>query len=249
MNQQTEIHTLAGAYALDALTEIERAGFARHVAECETCAVEVAELSETASRLSAAAWEAPPPRLREAVLREVAQTRQITASRHRLDKPSNDVRTWRRATAAAVAAGVIALGGMAAVWVVQEERVGDAQQTAQQLQDGQTRLSQIVAAGDAQVHTATVPGGGTMTVVVSHRLDDGVVLMNNLPAPPAGKVYQLWLIQGSTPTSLKVMAADQRSGTVVVDPVGGADTIGVTIEPVGGSTTPTAPTVADVGIA
>ena len=74
MNQQTEIHTLAGAYALDALTEIERAAFARHVAECETCAVEVAELSETASRLSVAAWAAPPPGLRESVLREVAQT-------------------------------------------------------------------------------------------------------------------------------------------------------------------------------
>lgn len=248
MDQQTEIHTLAGAYALDALTEIERAGFARHVAECETCAVEVAELSETASRLSAAASEAPPARLRDAVLREVAQTRQITAT-HRADRPSNDVRTWRRRTAAAVAAGVIALAGMAAVWVVQEERVGDAQQTAQQLAEGQVRLSQIVAAGDAQVRTTTVPGGGTMTVAVSHRLDDGVVLMNDLPVPPAGKVYQLWLMQGSRPSSLAVMAADQRSGTVVVDSLGAADTIGVTVEPTGGSPTPTQPPLAGVGIA
>jgi anti-sigma-K factor RskA len=249
MNQQTEIHTLAGAYALDALTEIERAGFARHVAECETCAVEVAELSETASRLSAAAWDPPPPRLREAVLREVAQTRQITASRHRSDKPSNDVRTWRRRTAAAVAAGVVALGGMAGVWVVQEQRVSEAQQAAQQLQDGQVRLGQIVAAGDAQVKTASVPGGGTVTVAISHRLDDGVVLMDNLPAPPDGKVYQLWLIQGARPTSLMVMATGQRNGAAVVDSIGAADTIGVTIEPAGGSVLPSTPTVVGVPIA
>jgi anti-sigma-K factor RskA len=249
MDQQTEIHTLAGAYALDALTEIERAGFARHVAECETCAVEVAELTETASRLSAAAWDTPPPRLRDAVLREVAQTRQITATRHRADKPSSDVRTWRRRTAAAVAAGVVALGGMAGVWVVQEQRVGDAQQVAQQLQEGQVRLGQIVAAGDAQLKSANVPGGGTMTVAISRRLDDGVVLMDNLPAPPDGKVYQLWLIKGAKPTSLAVMAAGQRNGAAVVDSVGTADTIGVTIEPAGGSATPSTPTVVGVTIA
>src|SRR4051794_23225952 len=109
MDQQTEIHTLAGAYALDALTEIERASFARHLAECETCAVEVAELNDPASRLSAAAWEAPPPRLRDAVLREVAQTRQVTVSHRAASvERTSDVRTWRRRTAAAVAAGVVA---------------------------------------------------------------------------------------------------------------------------------------------
>ena len=249
MNQQTEIHTLAGAYALDALTEIERAGFARHVAECETCAAEVAELTETASRLSAVAWEQPPARLRDAVLREVAGTRQITATRHRADRPANDVRTWRRRTALAVAAGMVALAGMGAVWVVQEQRVSDAQQVALQLQDGQARLSQIVAAGDATLRTTTVPGGGTVTVAVSRRLDDAVVLMNNLPAPPDGKVYQLWLIRGTTPSSLMVMASGQRSGVAPVNGVGGVDTIGVTIEPTGGSQLPTLPTVVGVPLA
>jgi anti-sigma-K factor RskA len=241
MNQPTEIHALAGAYALDALTEIERASFARHVAECEACATEVAELTETASRLSVSAWELPPPRMRDAVLEEVSRTRQVTAGHaHRVERAAqHDVRLWRRRTAAAVAAGVVALGGIGTVWVVQENRVSEASKQAQQLQDAQNRMSQIIAAGDAQFRSVSVPGGGTMTVAISRQLDDGVVLMNRLPTPPSGKVYQLWLIAGTSPTSIGVMADGQTSGSALVDTIGNADSVGVTLEPSGGSATPT----------
>jgi anti-sigma-K factor RskA len=248
MNQPTEIHALAGAYALDSLTEIERASFARHVAECEACAAEVAELTETASRLGIAAWETPPARLRDAVFAEVSQTRQVTAgSGHRADRAAHrDVRLWRRWTAAAVAAGVVALGGIGTVWVIEENRLGDAQQQAQQLQDAQNRMSQIIAAGDAQFRSVSVPGGGTMTVAISRRLDDGVVMMDRLPTPPSGKVYQLWLIAGNSPASIGVMADGQTSGSALVNTIGDADSIGVTLEPSGGSATPTFPAVTGV---
>lgn len=250
MNQPTEIHTLAGACALDALTEIERAGFARHVAECPSCAAEVAELTETASRMSAAAWEAPPPRLRDAVLAEVARTRQATGGQAgRADRAGNtEARVWRRRTAAAVAAGLIALGGIGTVWAVQEQRVRDAQLAAEQAQSVQARLGAIVAAGDAQTRTARV-GDGIVTVAMSHRLDDAVVLLQNLPAPPNGKVYQLWLIEGAKPTSVGVMALGQRSGSVLINAVGRADTLGVTLEPAGGSAAPTLPVVTGVPLA
>jgi anti-sigma-K factor RskA len=251
MSQPTEIHTLAGAYALDALTEIERAGFARHVADCQACATEVAELTETASRLSAPAWEAPPPRMRDAVFAEVGQTRQVTAgSAHRAERTAHsEVQRWRRRASLALAAGVIALAGMGTVWVVQEQRVDDAQQQAQQLQAAQARVAAIAAAGDAQFRSVSVPGGGTMTVAISRQLGDGVVLMENLPRPPAGKVYQLWLIEGNRPTSIAVMADGQVSGTVTVESLGNADSIGVTLEPTGGSATPTFPTVTGVTLA
>jgi anti-sigma-K factor RskA len=248
VSQPTEIHTLAGAYALDALTEIERAAFARHVAACEACSVEVAELTETVSRLSAAAWEAPPPRLRDAVLAQVADTRQVTASRPDRAVPG-DVRRWRRWTAAAVAAGVVALGGMATIWVVQEQRVGDARQQATQLQEEQARVSAVLAAGDVQVRTTRAIGGGQVTVAVSPRLDDGVVLLSNLPAPPEGKAYQLWLISDRSATSAGVLAAGQSSGARILDSIGGADTLGVTLEPEGGSPSPTTDVLAGVPLA
>ncbi len=76
-------------------------------------------------------------------------------------------------------------------------------------------------------------GGGRVTVAVSPSLDQGVVLVSRMPEPPAGKVYQLWLITGNSPTSAAVMAAGQRDGTVLLNSVGTADTLGVTVEPVG----------------
>lgn len=250
MNQSTEIHTLAGAYALDALTEAERVEFAQHVAECQACATEVAELTETASRLSAPAWETPPPRLRDAVLAEVAQTRQVTAhSADRIERTAHtEVQRWRRRAALALAAGVVAIAGMGTVWVVQQARVNDAVEQTQALQDAQARMGAIVAAGDAQFRRVAVPGGGSMTVAISRQLGDGVVLMEDLPNPPEGKVYQLWLIEGNRPTSIAVMADGQVSGTALVDSIGNADSIGVTLEPTGGSATPTFPTVTGVSL-
>jgi anti-sigma-K factor RskA len=237
MSQPIEIHTLSGAYALDALTEIERAGFARHISECQACAQEVAEFGETASRLSAAAWEVPPPRLRDAVLAEVRQTRQVTAGR--AERIGNvDVARWRRWTAASVAAGVVALGGMAAVWVVQEQRIDDAERQAAQ-------VSSVIDSRDVTVKGADY-NGGRVTVATSPARDAGVVVMENFPAPPAGKVYQLWLIDHGAATSVGYMEPGQRSGTMYVPAVGHADTIGVTLEPEGGSTAPTSAPVAGV---
>lgn len=239
MSQPTEIHTLAGAYALDALTEIERAGFARHVIGCSSCAIEVAELRETASRLGASALEAPPSRLRDAVLAEVAATRQVTAGKVERPVPGDAVARWRRWTAASVAAGVVALGGIAAVWTVEQGRVDDLRQQAQALEDNQVRLNSVLAAGDVRLRSATVDGGGKITVAVSPSLNDGVVLMSGLPALPAGKTYQMWLISGTLPTSVGLMPPGARSGSAVLNAVGSADTFGVTVEPESGSPAPT----------
>jgi len=230
VSQPTEIHTLAGAYALDALTEIERAAFARHIAACEACAAEVAELTETASRLGAAAAVSPPSRMRDAVLAEVSRTRQVAPGRVER-APQGDVRVWRRWTAAAVAAGVIALGGIGTVWVVQNTRVSDARSQTQALES-------LISAGDLKVRQAAV-ADGRVTVAISPSRNEGVVVMSGLPTPPDGKVYQLWLIRNNNATSAGVMAAGQSSGTATLSNVAGADTFGVTIEPVGGSAQPT----------
>ena len=52
MTTPNDIHALSGAYAVDALDDIERAGFERHLAECADCRAEVASLRETAALLA-----------------------------------------------------------------------------------------------------------------------------------------------------------------------------------------------------
>ena len=73
----SDIHKLTGAYALDAVDDIERATFERHLAECEDCRTEVASLRETTALLAESAAVSPPPSLRDSVLSGISQVRPL----------------------------------------------------------------------------------------------------------------------------------------------------------------------------
>ena len=74
-----DLHTLAGAYVLDAVTAEERARFAAHLAGCAECREEVGELREAAARLGTAQAVRPRPELREQAIN--------AAYRHRPARP------------------------------------------------------------------------------------------------------------------------------------------------------------------
>lgn len=108
-------------------------------------------------------------------------------------------------------------------------------------------LNQVLQAGDVRQATVSVAGGGTATVSLSTSRDAAVVKMNDVPAPPPGKVYQMWLIpkDGSAPVSQGLMDAEALSKPAVVKGVHSATALGITVEPAGGSPAPTTPTVAE----
>lgn len=137
----------------------------------------------------------------------------------------------RRWLAGVAAAAVIALGGVG---------VGS------YIADQNDPLNQVIRAGDVREASVDVSGGGTATVLVSSSKDAVVVRMNGVPAPPAGKVYQMWLIpkDGSAPVSQGLMDEAALSKPAVVKGIASAAALGITVEPVGGSAVPTFPTVA-----
>jgi hypothetical protein len=243
MSQAMDVHTLAGAYALDALTEIERAAFTRHLAGCESCAVEVAGLTEAASRLAVLDAQSPPPRLKTAVLDEIYRTRQVPAARPGSARgPVSAPMRWL----AAAAAAVVGLAGIGTVWVVQENRLADLRAgTTQELAE-RARIAEILAARDAQIVATTATGGGRVTVVVAPSLGDGVIALADMRAPGPDEAYQLWLIDDGVPVSAGILAAGANSGTALLHDIGGADTVGVTLEPASGSRQPTPPILADI---
>lgn len=66
----------------------------------------------------------------------------------------------------------------------------------------------------------------------------------SLPEPPEGKVYQIWslkLVPQLTPTSIGTIANYDSSAEKIfkVEPTGDAEAFGITLEPEGGSATPT----------
>jgi anti-sigma-K factor RskA len=233
-----DIHALAGAYVLNAVDDVERAAFARHLAACEACAVEVAELTETGARLADLQWENPSPRLRESVLAEIGRTRQTGPAIPRVGGVSPG--RWRRWTAAAVAAAVAAVGAAGITYAVQDERVRTQQARADDMQA-------IVTAPDAQFRMSTVAGGGRVSVVLSPSLNEAMVSLAGLASPPSGQTYQLWVLRGDTQASAGLIGSG--AGVKVVSGINGADGVGVTLEPAGGSAKPHLPMVTSVLLA
>ena len=74
---EMDVHKLTGAYAMDALDELERARFEQHLAQCEDCRAEVAELRETAALLAETTAVTPPASLRDSVLAGISQVRPL----------------------------------------------------------------------------------------------------------------------------------------------------------------------------
>jgi anti-sigma-K factor RskA len=237
MTELTDVHGLSGAYVLDAVTDIERAAFDRHLRGCDTCALEVAELAETAARLADESWAVPPPRMRERVLAEVRQTRQLPPGR-----PARPERTavsrWRRRTALAVAAGVLAAGAGAVA--VQESRVRDQRAVADAARAQAAQVESVLTAPDAVLRRTAGPGGGRVTVVSSASRDAAVAVLDDLPALGPDRVYQLWLIDGTVARSPAVLNPGDTEDRRLIEGVRDADMFGVSVEPSGGSATPSA---------
>ena len=72
-----DLHVLTGSYALDAVSDAERAEFERHLQVCPTCDAEVRGLRETAARLALACAMTPPARMEQQVLAAAYRTRQL----------------------------------------------------------------------------------------------------------------------------------------------------------------------------
>jgi hypothetical protein len=236
-------HTLAGAYALDALTEPDRVRFERHLAGCDACRQEASSLREAAVRLAAATAAPPPQRVREQVLAEAARTRQrppLTADGPASSSAGRAVRL--RAPRMAVAI----VGGCMLVALVLGGLFIDTQHRLSQEQAHNRAVAAVLNAPDAVMTSARAATGGTATVVMSHRDHALVLTTARLPALPSGKRYQVWLM-GRHPVRAAGMLPQPRQGMtapVVVSGVAPGDAVGLTVEPASGSRSPSsAPTL------
>ncbi|SFW76655.1 Anti-sigma-K factor RskA [Amycolatopsis australiensis] len=237
------MHTLAGAYALDAVTDVERAEFTRHLEQCESCAQEVAELRATAARLGAAMAEEPPPELKDRVMAATHATRQLPP-RTRPGSPDRHRRAARAprwavlVSAAAAVAGLAAGGVFGGIALTQQHELQAAQSRLDQVKQRYEPVAALLAAPDAKAAHATSPIGGGVTVVSSRTLGRVMVLDAGLPAQPGGKVYEAWLITGSAaPRPAGVIAGTVAGALVVADGAGDADHVALSVEQAGGSPT------------
>jgi anti-sigma factor RsiW len=236
-------HTLAGAYALDALDEADRAAFIRHLAACESCQLEASSLREAAGQLAEAAAVTPPARLREQVLAEAARTRQQPPP---VIEGQGPPRTWlgfsrptapRLSVAVAGVCMLIALG-LGALTL----------STAQRLRVAETRSHEIAAvlnAPDADIMTVRAKTHGSATVVMSHAARALVLTTKQLPALPTSEAYQVWLMGPHQDRSEGMLPSPHQGITppMIVSGLAQGDRLGLTVEAAAGAKRPNSPPV------
>src|SRR5919109_1634590 len=224
------IHELTAGYALDALDPDERREFEEHLSDCERCRDELASLwSVTEALAVAASGPAPSGELRSRILAAAHEEPQVLV-------PFEPRR--RRALPALSSAVAIAAIALVAVgfWALRLSSDLDDTRSALERQ----RQAAAILADPSARDVAFQAGSGRLVVT-----DDGraALLVSGLERAPAGKTYEMWVIEGDTPTPAGLFEGDE--GAVPVEgTVDAGDVVAVTIEDEGGATTPNLPPIA-----
>ncbi|MEO7122582.1 MAG: anti-sigma factor, partial [Lacisediminihabitans sp.] len=242
----------------------EAADFENYVEGSEEARAEVAALSDTAVRLglSTAAVQ-PSADLKTNLMAAIRKTPQLSAVDQSAvaeplavaepveARPTPAARTIgsaeRRAQSrwymrpvalltAVAAAAALFVGG-----TFLGQNLGPRSDGNSALQAQASSLVELSAASDVQRASSVVAGGGKATLIWSLDLRRSAVLIDKLPALPAGKTYQLWYIDGSGAKPAGTFESSDGGMTwhVLDGKMTGGDTVGVTVEPDGGSAQPT----------
>ncbi|MBM7508405.1 anti-sigma factor [Nocardioides sp. 31GB23] len=227
-----DVHALSGAYAVDALDDIERMHFERHLAECAECRHEVDSLREASGVLSEVAPVAPPAALRERLLADVATVRPLPPL-------VQEVRRTRRfPVLVAAAAAVVALLGVGGVVAVTQPWEDSSVQEAGEVVATPKAVTQVLQAEDAETVTRTFDDGAKATVTRSVSLGQAVIVTEDMADPGEGLVYELWLQRDGRMKAAGFMPKGPDNVVLLSGDAATAEAVGITVEPEGGSTTP-----------
>lgn len=246
----------AALYALGALSESERREFEARASESDETTNEVTAMTETAALLGLAVEPVEPsPELKRNIMAQLTSTPQLpreapqisavqAAAEHQAPPAALQLKTQSRwfsrsalALTAAAAAAALVIGGGVITNVL-----GDV--TFQQQQADQ--LAAINAADDLQRAEASIETGGTATLVWSAELGSSALIVEGLQPLPGDKTYELWYIRSdgtAVPAGLFSAVGDEPVWRVLEGEMVAGDTVGVTIEPRGGSEQPTTPPI------
>jgi hypothetical protein len=231
-------HDDVGAWVLHALADDDANRFEQHLAGCEHCQADVAELQGVADVLPMAADQLePPPELKGRIMAIVnAEAQLLAATSPEADqvpepvrRPPERVRERRRWLGPLVRLRPIPAAALASLILA----VGVA---------GGILLS---GGSSTDTHHGFGPRGAEVALRVSN--EHGRLDVTGMPAPPPGRVYQVWLIKGKQkpiPTQTLFTPRGGRASVNIMESLKGTDKVLVTAEPPGGSEQPTSKPVA-----
>ena len=220
-----EARELVAAYALDALAPDEVPGFEAHLATCEQCRRDLAELRDVAAELGTAPSQvSPPPALRAQILSAVRPASARAAAR------------WPWVAGLAAAAVLILLLGAQDLWFQRRTL------TLTHVVEQQSQLLGLLTSPSSREVGLSGATRGSVHLVFNPVTHQGVLVIRGLQPLGPERVYQVWLIAGPRPESAGVFRAGETATTFVG--IGGDfaryRAIAISIEPApGGSRQPT----------
>lgn len=243
MSNDDHINELFALAALGELTDADQRELDAVLENDPERRDELQAMLDAAARIQRSGAEAPPADLKARVLTAIEDVEQ-RASNRPLTKPvggDSTVTAIRRPRGRArrhwitLAAAAALIGFVVGALVV--PITGDETPSA---------VEAVTQADDARSRTLSGELSGSLTVVYSPSEDAIVLVGTGIPGVAADQTYQLWLVDddGAQPVGL-FQPNDSGRVTQRYEGVDPSDlVVGVTIEPAGGSETPTLPIVA-----
>jgi len=234
MSQANHVVDSLPAYALGSLEAEEARLVSEHLSGCYRCRTELQAFERVAGQLSLAVPEARPsgelkPRLMERI-HGLSQTR-----------PQSQSARWR------VPPRLLPVGAIAALVLIIALAISNLF-LWQRLNHLEVLAGPLGMRAIALKNTEAAPGASGF-VVISEDGENGVLVVDELPILDAQREYQLWLVGEERSTSAAVFSVDENGyrGVRIVAPQSLLLYSGVyiTIEPAGGSTSPTGEQVLD----
>ena len=236
-----DVHTLSGAYALDALTPEEAGAFEAHLEGCAACRSEVREFREVVAAMGEQSWASAPRSLRADVLAAAERTPQDRPPARVEDAPVTDLASRRRRSPALLLAAAVAVIAAAVGGIIGVRGLGGDGSQVDPLPSAARAVFNAPDASQVAVRTAN---GGTLHVAVSATRQEMAVDARDLPRLDDRHVYQLWAVHDGLMTSAAVLGED-AAGAAMGMPSQGTE-IAVTVEPGDGSRQPTGEPIATV---
>ncbi len=260
--RHSEIESLLGAYALDAVDADEARAVEEHLATCPSCRDELdahrrvaAMLGDADGRAPAGVWDRIAAELRLEQAGADASS-SIPDTPLRLRPPTADggpagapsaVGASSRRRLPSVAAGVLAAGvaaGLAIVVGILSSRLSSLDHQVGSMQSalaGRSLQSMALAAAldprDTTVQLTSAPAGERATLIVDRDRSTAYFVPAALPSLPSRRTYQLWSLVRGKPVSLGVLGSHAVTSEVHVQP--DMSVFMVTAEPEGGTAQPT----------
>lgn len=254
-NMDPRIEELLPFYVLDALTEEEKELVESYLAKHPEARAQMHELQSGASAVPHSVTPVEPPRhVKEALMERVAadvQSRQRSSARVPAEPARRGLRfenLFRALSLGAAALAVIwAFVLNAQVARLQDQITGLNEQVAAQSQSIDQIIANLPPSSQSDVITVSLKGTEARPQAQGQLIADpndqsAVLVISGLPPLEPGQTYQVWLI-GDAPVSAGLLTVDENGQSVLIitsqEAIGAFNSLGISIEPEGGSEQPT----------